>query len=157
MKHETEASNRPSAGDSGKQLLASRDAKKRGEMAEMAFMYKACGLGFGVAKPYGDSERYDFIVSSGKRFWRVQVKSTYLPRRTGYRVIAEGSRLRRNTVYTPEEIDFLVAYLVPVDAWYVVPVEALETKALFLYPEGCRFGGRYEKYREAWHLLMEKP
>jgi len=53
MKHETEASNRPSAGDSGKQLLGSRDAKKRGEMAELAFMLKAASLGLQLAKPWG--------------------------------------------------------------------------------------------------------
>ena len=54
--------------------------KQRGELAEMGFMFKAAGLGFGVAKPWGDSERYDFILDSGERFWRVQVKSTYVPR-----------------------------------------------------------------------------
>jgi hypothetical protein len=33
-----------------------------GELAELAFMSKAASLGFGVAKPYGDSERFDFIL-----------------------------------------------------------------------------------------------
>jgi hypothetical protein len=36
--------------------------KRRGELAELAFTLKAASLGFGVAKPYGDSERYDFIL-----------------------------------------------------------------------------------------------
>src|SRR5947208_8797147 len=51
--------------------------KRRGEAAEAAFLAKASGLGFGVAKPWGDSERYDFLLDSGHGdFWRVQVKST---------------------------------------------------------------------------------
>ena len=50
--------------------------KRRGELAELAFVYKAASLGFGVAKPYGDSERYDFILDSGSKLWRIQVKST---------------------------------------------------------------------------------
>jgi PD-(D/E)XK nuclease superfamily protein len=50
--------------------------KSRGEAAEAAFLAKAASLGFGVAKPWGDSERYDFIIDSGHNFWRVQVKST---------------------------------------------------------------------------------
>src|SRR5436305_4792400 len=51
--------------------------KRRGEAAEAAFLAKASGLGFGVAKPWGDSERYDFLLDSGHgHFWRVQVKST---------------------------------------------------------------------------------
>jgi hypothetical protein len=49
--------------------------KRRGEVSELAFFHKAASLGFGVAKPWGDSERYDFILDSGQRLWRVQVKS----------------------------------------------------------------------------------
>jgi len=36
--------------------------KRRGELAELTFVLKAASLGFAVAKPYGDSERYDFIL-----------------------------------------------------------------------------------------------
>src|SRR5207248_6285949 len=49
--------------------------KRRGEVAESVFLAKAMSLGFGVAKPWGDSERYDFIVDSGEKLWRVQLKS----------------------------------------------------------------------------------
>ena len=64
--------------------------KRKGELSELAFAYKAVSMGFGVSKPYGDSERFDFIVTSGRRVWRVQVKSvvqSQLPRlrRTGLR------------------------------------------------------------------------
>jgi hypothetical protein len=38
------------------------NTKRRGELAELAFTLKAASLGFGVSKPYGDSERYDVIV-----------------------------------------------------------------------------------------------
>ena len=54
------------------------DAKQKGEVGELAFLHKAASLGFGVAQPHGDSELYDFILDSGERFWRVQVKSIYL-------------------------------------------------------------------------------
>jgi len=46
------------------------NAKARGELAELAFVLKAASLGFGVAKPHGDNERYDFIVDSGERLWK---------------------------------------------------------------------------------------
>ena len=102
--------------------------KQRGELAEMGFMFKAAGLGFGVAKPWGDSERYDFILDSGKRLWRVQVKSTYVERSHSY-----GSRLRRRRpatkAYTAEQIDFLVAYIVAEDSWYVIPVGAFAPRS----------------------------
>ena len=60
----------------GRRIPATRSAKRRGELAELAFVYKAASLGFGVAKPYGDSYRYDFILDWDERLWRVQVKST---------------------------------------------------------------------------------
>ena len=55
--------------------------------------------------------------------------------------------------YGPEEIDFLVAWVVPEVAWYVIPVEAFAPRThLWLYPRG-EHAGQYERYREAWGLL----
>ena len=44
------------------------------------------GLGFKVTKPWGDSERYDFVVDSGGRLWRVQIKCTAAIRAGGYHI-----------------------------------------------------------------------
>jgi hypothetical protein len=38
--------------------------KRRGELAELAFVLKAANQGLGVSRPYGDSERYDFILDT---------------------------------------------------------------------------------------------
>ncbi len=62
--------------------------KRQGELSELAFVYKAASLGFIVAKPYGDNERYDFVLDSGERLWRVQVKSTSYLHSGSYRVLA---------------------------------------------------------------------
>src|SRR5437660_3478350 len=88
------------------------DGKHRGELAELAFMRKAATLGFGVAKPWGDCDRYDVIVRTGKVFWRVQIKSVWsmMRARTHYRVKTTGNR---HSNYTRDEIDFLVAYIFP--------------------------------------------
>ncbi|MGA8762259.1 MAG: hypothetical protein WB562_05150, partial [Candidatus Sulfotelmatobacter sp.] len=39
-----------------------RNPKRMGEASQAAFLLKANTLGFGVAVPWGDSEKYDFIV-----------------------------------------------------------------------------------------------
>ena len=124
--------------------LATR--KAQGEAAEAAFLARAASFGFGVAKPWGDSERYDFIVDSGHNFWRVQVKSTRSRVRSGYVVVlATGSR----QTYDATQIDFVAAYIVAEELWYVIPVEAVGSRSsLGLYPHGGT--GRLEKYREAW-------
>jgi hypothetical protein len=128
--------------------------KKRGEAAELAFMLKAVSLGFGVAKPWGDSERYDFILDTGTRLWRVQVKSTSAMERGSYCVNANRRANRDSIAYKTGEIDFLIAQIVPEDCWYVIPLKAiLPRKSLRIYPEDEPRAGRYGKYREAWHLI----
>src|SRR5205807_1544095 len=57
--------------------------KRLGEVAEAAFLAKASDLGFRVAKPWGDSDPYDFIVETGGRLWKVQVKSAHRPGEDG--------------------------------------------------------------------------
>jgi PD-(D/E)XK endonuclease len=131
--------------------------KEKGELAELAFLHKAASLGFGVARPHGDSERYDFILDSGERFWRVQVKSTSYAEadRNGYAVNAwHNGKGHKVKTYQVEEIDFFAAYIVPVDTWYIVPVNQLGSlRSLRLYPSGSRGGGCFEAFREAWHLM----
>ncbi len=106
----------------------------------------------------GESERYDFILDSGKRFWRVQVKSTYVTCSPRYGINAMRGRTGDKKPYTAEQIDILVAYIVAADAWYVLPIGAFAPPVhLMFYPDGTHPGGRYEKYREAWELMKEEP
>jgi hypothetical protein len=130
------------------------DPKRRGEVSELAFALKAASLGIAVAKPYGDSEAYDFIVDTGARLLRVQVKSTSSPGRHKYNIGLQHFWGKGCLAYTAKEIDFVVAHIVPRDLWYVLPVRSfVGRRQLRVYPDGCRSGGRFEKYREAWHLL----
>ena len=123
-------------------------SKSRGEAAEAAFLAKAASQGFGVAKPWGDSERYDFIIDSGYNFWRVQVKSSQLHANRCYHIKTSGWK---NRTYTSREIDFLIAYIIPENLWYVVPVEAIVPGThLRFYPAGSGRKTPLEKYREAW-------
>jgi hypothetical protein len=132
-----------------------RNTKRTGELAEAAFLHKAVGLGFRVTKPWGDSERYDFVLDSGRRLWRVQIKCTAVERAGGYHIQPIHFVYGKNkVVYTAEDIDVLAAHVVPLDVWYLVPVAALAAgTSLRLYPDdGCKTA-RFEKYREGWDLF----
>ncbi len=134
-----------------------RFPKRKGELAELAFTFKAASLGLAVCKPYGDSLPFDFIVQRGRRSLRVQVKSTFRSIRAGHEVGMHGPDKRP---YTAEEVDFIAAYIVPHDAWYIIPIEAIGgRKTIRLYPKGSsRAGaGRFEEFFEAWHLLSGIP
>ena len=133
-----------------------RNTKRTGELSEAAFLLKAETLGFHVAKPWGDSERYDFILDNGRRLWRVQLKSTEVLRARGYDVQPTYSIYGEGKVpYTAADIDVLVVHIPPLDTWYVIPVEAFTPrKSLRLYPDIDTKNPLWEQYREAWHLLL---
>jgi hypothetical protein len=128
--------------------------KRRGEIAEAAFLAKVASLGFTVSKTWGDSDRYDFVVDGGAGLRRVQVKSAYC--------IGEDGRYSFRThdhalkAYRGDEVDALVAYVVPENAWYVFPVKVFQRlRSLKLFPETRKKRSKFEKYREAWESLRK--
>jgi len=131
------------------------NTKRTGELAEAAFVVKTAGLGFAVSKPWGDSERYDFILDAGHATFRVQVKCTESLNANGYQVQSTYTDRNQKGHYSTADIDFLVGYILPLDLWYVVPSNALPASAsLRFYPEGnISRRARFEQYREAWHLF----
>jgi PD-(D/E)XK endonuclease len=136
-----------------------RNTKRTGELSEAAFLLKAETLGFHLAKPWGDSERYDFILDTGSRLWRVQLKCTEVVRARGYDVQPSYSIYGQGKIaYTAVDIDLLVAHIVPLGIWYILPIEAFTpNKSLRFYPDIECKRARWEQYREAWHLLEPQP
>jgi hypothetical protein len=132
-----------------------KNTKVTGERSEAAFLNRAAGLGFGVAKPWGDSLRYDFILDNGQRLWRVQVKATESIRAQAYETRATYTVGKGRAVYTRDDVDFLAAHVVPLDIWYIIPVEVCTPAPMLrFYPHRTAKKMRLEPYREAWHLLQ---
>ncbi|MGA2375776.1 MAG: group I intron-associated PD-(D/E)XK endonuclease [Candidatus Sulfotelmatobacter sp.] len=122
--------------------------KKRGEWVELLFMTVAAGLGFTVAKPWGETGRYDVIVENEGRFLRMQVKSTEMWIKSCY--LCQLHMCGR--LYTPEEIDYYAIYVLPEDVWYIFPARTLAgLGSVGLSPH--RKGHKYERYMENWWLL----
>jgi hypothetical protein len=123
--------------------------KVRGELAEAQFVPVAIHRGFRVAKPFGDSAPYDFLVEKNGVTTRVQVKATGRRIAHGWFQLATRRGVRKR-YYSAREIDFVVAYLFLEDIWYVIPVREVTGRTIFVRPGS---GGKYEKFREAWKLL----
>jgi hypothetical protein len=124
----------------------------------MEFMLQAANKGFAVAKPFGDNEHYDVLVDARPRLWRVQVKSASAFRPDTFEVGSHWSGYKHLSPYTPADIDVLAAFIHGLRIWYLIPVQAIQSRlTLALYPMGVRRGaGEFEKYREAWYLLEPK-
>jgi len=104
-----------------------RTKKSKGEVAEIRFAAVAIAYGLALARPWGDSEKFDFITVNAC----TQGKS-----------------------YTEDEVDFLAAYVFPANTWYIIPIRALRgAKMLLLHPESRRSSGKWEAFREAWRLF----
>jgi PD-(D/E)XK endonuclease len=132
-----------------------KNTKITGERSEAAFLNRAASLGFGVAKPWGDSLRYDFILDNGERLYRVQVKATESIRAYAYETRATYTVGKGRAVYTRADVDFLAAHVVPLDIWYIIPVEVCAPAPMLrFYPHRKARQMRLEPYREAWHLLQ---
>jgi hypothetical protein len=127
--------------------------KREGELAEARFVVKALEKGLIVASPHGDSSSYDKLVDNGKRILKIQVKSTSVRMNRSYKIHStKGCTNKRK--YEMADIDILACYIVPLDAWYLIPREVLGDRiTLSLFPHIKDSKGIYEQYKEKWSLL----
>jgi|SRR5205085_3636441 len=124
--------------------------KRLGEWAEVCFMQKVLSLGLSSAKPFGDSDRFDQAVFSGPKVSRVQVRSTRQFRDNRYELCVQHTRGH----YTLADADFIAAYVIPLDVWYIIPIAAITSHTKIHLAPHRPSRGRAELFREAWHLLM---
>lgn len=128
--------------------------KQQGEWAELLFMARAAEHGLAIARPWGDSAPYDVAIVSrakpGRRpdVLRVQVKSTQYQRRHGYKCHVDSN----GVPYSPDQLDFIAAYIITVAVWFIIPIHATQGQSeVFLSPR--QPNSKYAEYEEAWHLL----
>ena len=126
------------------------NSKRRGEWAESVFMARAAEHGLPVSKPLGESDAFDCVVGRPGKFVAVQVKCTMARMKNGQGYICTVHT--HNKSYRAGAFDFLAAYVIPEDAWYLVPAKAICGMKMISLASSQ---GRYEEYREAWHLLRE--
>jgi hypothetical protein len=134
--------------------------KQRGEWVELLFMAMAAQHRFAVSKPWG-IQAYDVGIEHGANFLRVQVKSTTHRSGGGYRCMFR-PRHRVTQTYTLNQLDLFAAYVIPEDAWYLIPATLLvggdHISDIMLCPIGTpvkKASYCYESYREAWSLLTK--
>ena len=124
------------------------DKKRRGEWAESVFLVRAGEHGLPVSKPWGDSRSYDSVVGLPGHFVAVQVKCTIAKAKNGVGYVC--SVCSSHKPYPPGSFDFLAAYAILEDTWYIVPETAIRGMSAITL---CSTMPKYEKYREAWDLL----
>lgn len=106
--------------------------KQVGSLTELQIMTEFVRLGYNVASPYGDCERYDFIADIKGRLIRVQCKtprsyengnSFDLDLRKSHYI---GRGELTTTYYENDEIDYFATYYK--GRAYLIPVEECNSK-----------------------------
>ncbi len=129
-------------------------AKARGELAEARLVVKLMELGVVVAKPFGENAKWDLVVQAGRKLSRLQLKSAWVKSETGYH-IASGPAgdypKAPRRCYRPSEIDFVVGYAAPEDAWFIFPVRLVRKSDMVLKTDPK---WRLARFRDRWDLLF---
>jgi hypothetical protein len=136
-----------------RQGAAIKSHKERGEWAELQFMARAAGMGFGVAKPWGESKPYDVGIEYGRRYMRVQVKSTINKVDNSY--VCNTRPNGREQPYIVGEIDFMAAYVIVLDVWYIIPARVATALKGNIWLSPHKKWHKYERFMEAWELFRD--
>jgi hypothetical protein len=140
-------------------------SKQKGNVVEVECMLGLLKLGYNVLSPYGDCERYDFVVDIENKFYRIQVKKAndshiedgYISFETSNKTTRNGKNVRH--AYTQEEIDFFMTcyqgqcYLIPVQE-----CSKTEKRLRFVPPKngqtkGITFAQEYELEKEVTKII----
>jgi hypothetical protein len=65
----------------------------------------------------------------------------------------DGARGRRG--YAAGMVDFFAIYIIPTDDWYIIPYDVVGDRDANVFFRPGMKGQKYEKYREAWDLLLD--
>lgn len=137
------------------------DTNQFGTIAESRTHTKLTELGFIVLTSRNERLPWDRGIThynNTKKFLRIQIKGSRSkePNRSRYDLWASKGKGGSKEIYTKEEADFIIAHIQEENGtlhWYIIPVEKIENTRIRLYPNTLHSTARYEKYKDAWHLL----
>jgi hypothetical protein len=126
----------------------------QGCLAEAIFITECIKRKIEILQPVVDIHGYDFVIKS-KKYHSIQVKSTSkpdmrYPNKPSYKVnVRKGAYSR---AYEKGDFDFIAAYLIDIDQWYIFPLDKINSTTVRINPNSpkCKFS----IYKDAWNLLL---
>lgn len=102
------------------------NSKQKGNITEVELMLECLRLGYNVLSPYGDCERYDFVIDKDGKFLKVQSKTASTEDDdASFRISTSSCNRKDGSIvhhtYSKDEIDYFgtvfdgVCYLIPVE------------------------------------------
>lgn len=126
-------------------------SKELGLISEMRFQLAATLRGLTVSKPPADSSPYDFIVDTGKKLLRVQVKSTR-HRDSQHRYNFNLKTGNADRAYTAAQVHFFALYIVELDLFYIIPQALLRGRKTIK----ISLNGKFDDFKNNWDFSPGK-
>ena len=102
------------------------NSKYKGNITELECMLAFMKLGYNILTPYGDCERYDFVVDKDSKLYKIQSKTSHSDDNgSSFKFSCRSCNRKDGSIvhhaYTKEEIDYFITtyngkiYLIPVE------------------------------------------
>ena len=129
---------------------------KIGDISEAFFIGEAIKNKFIVSKPFGNAEKYDFVLDFKNKLIRVQVKTAnfFDKKCIGGRYMANifSGKFHSAKKYNKKDVDYICLYVPATADWYIIPTNKLDSLHISVYPHR-NSNAKYEKFKNAWKIL----
>lgn len=117
------------------------NTKAIGETSELIIMSHMLANGYKILQPYGDNQRYDFVIDNGNlSISRVQCKTArYKNGKLIFSAASNCGHLNRSRKKYAGEVEFFATYCPELDKCYLIPMELIGKRNHFIMRYGFRF------------------
>lgn len=120
------------------------NSKTKGEISEAVILARLLKLGFSVSIPFGNNQRYDFIIDDGKKLYRVQCKTGRMVNGcVSFMTCSKNGFTGKRTNYR-NQIEFFMVYSPDTGLVYRIPVEKTAVTQMLLRVSPKK-GGNFTK------------
>lgn len=127
-----------------------KDAKSRGQLAELMFAVEARKRGLQVLTTLNESAVFDLVIlNSNGKFFKVQVKSALHEDRKRHTFTLKQGTPKTRRGYHADQIDVVACFCFDSNDWYLIPItEVAGDQTVKISP-----GSKHYKYLDGWETF----
>lgn len=121
-----------------------------GDIGESRFITKCLEYGYHPCKPFSSSTKFDILLSTDQKCYKVQIKTTQgLRKGRGRYEFNLGHGNKKKHCYNHYDVDFIACYVIDSDDFFIIFRSDFEGRMrLNIYPNG-----KYEYFKNRFDLL----
>ena len=126
----------------------------QGCLGEHIFITECIKRNIQINQPINDIFGYDFVIKTPMGYKSIQVKTTLkadmrYPDKPSYKIqVRKGAN---SEAYKRSDFDYLAAYIISLDIWYIIPFKELNKTTIRVNPESSKC--KYAPYKMRFDLI----